>query len=175
VLLYVGSVSPEKNIEQIRTALEAMPQARLAIVGGGPHENQLRRHFSGFGVFFAGYRTGRALAEAMASRCIVAGANSGGIPNIVQDGITGLLFNPDEHGALARAVQRAVSDPDMQSLRERAQAQAQRWNWENATLQLKQYYSTAIQMPRRKKPATQSAWKLMMKKAVIGGIKTMLP
>jgi glycosyltransferase involved in cell wall biosynthesis len=198
LLLYVGRVSPEKNIEHIRTALEAIPQARLAIVGGGPHEKQLRRHFSGSGVFFAGYRTGRALAEAMASsdvlilpsktetlglvlieamasKCIVVGANSGGIPNIVQDGVTGLLFNPDEPGALARAVQRAVSDPDMPEFRERAQAQAQQWSWQNSTRQLKQYYSTAIQMPRKMKPATQPAWRLMMKKAVIGGIKTILP
>jgi glycosyltransferase involved in cell wall biosynthesis len=198
LLVYVGRISPEKNIEQIRTALEAIPEARLAIVGGGPHENQLRKHFAGVGVFFAGYRTGLALAEAMASsdvlilpsktetlglvlieamasKCIVAGANSGGIPNIIQDGVTGLLFNPDEPGALVGAIQRAISDPDMPALRERARAQTQQWSWENSTCQLKQYYSTAIQMPRRVKPIAQPAWKLMMKKAVIGGIKTILP
>lgn len=198
LLLYVGRISPEKNIEQIRTALEAIPKARLAIVGGGPHESQLRAHYSGTAVVFAGYRTGQALAaamassdvlilpsktetlglvliEAMASRCIVVGANAGGIPNIVQDGVTGLLFNPDEPGALARVVQRAITDPDIESLRERAREQAQQWSWASATSRLKRYYSTAIQMPRRIKAATQPAWKLMIKKAVIGGIKTILP
>ncbi len=37
LLLYVGRVSAEKEIDRIKPVLEAIPEARFAIVGDGPH------------------------------------------------------------------------------------------------------------------------------------------
>ena len=41
LLLYVGRLSAEKQIERIRPVLEALPDARFALVGDGPHRQQL--------------------------------------------------------------------------------------------------------------------------------------
>jgi len=45
LLLYVGRLGAEKNIQMIKSVLEARPDARLAIVGGGPAEADLRKTF----------------------------------------------------------------------------------------------------------------------------------
>lgn len=43
----------------------------------------------------------QSLLEAMISECPVIGSKSGGIPDIIEDGKTGLLFHPDDTGELA--------------------------------------------------------------------------
>ncbi len=41
LLLYVGRLSAEKDIERLKPILEAIPEARLALVGDGPHRKTL--------------------------------------------------------------------------------------------------------------------------------------
>ena len=67
LLLYVGRLSAEKQIERIRPVLEALPDARLALVGDGPHRQQLEKHFEGTATTFVGYLAGDDLAGAYAS------------------------------------------------------------------------------------------------------------
>ena len=118
LLLYVGRLSAEKQIERIKPVLEALPDTRLALVGDGPHRQQLEKHFEGTATTFVGYLAGEELAsayasgdaflfpsstetlglvllEAMAAGCPVVGANRGGIPDIISDGINGCLYEPD--------------------------------------------------------------------------------
>ena len=45
LLIYVGRVSAEKQIDQIKPVLEAIPEARLAIVGDGPNQRSFRNSF----------------------------------------------------------------------------------------------------------------------------------
>ena len=66
LLLYVGRLSAEKQIERIRLVLEALPDA-VALVGDGPHRQQLERHFEGTATTFVGYLAGEELAGAYAS------------------------------------------------------------------------------------------------------------
>jgi glycosyltransferase involved in cell wall biosynthesis len=67
LLLYVGRVSTEKEIEEIKAILEAIPAARLALVGDGPHRQVLKKHFDGTNTHFVGDLTGYELASAFAS------------------------------------------------------------------------------------------------------------
>jgi glycosyltransferase involved in cell wall biosynthesis len=70
LLLYVGRLGAEKEIERIKPILEAIPAARLALVGDGPHRQALEKHFAGTNTNFVGYLTGRDLGSAFASgRC----------------------------------------------------------------------------------------------------------
>ena len=46
LLLYVGRVSAEKEIDRIKPVLEAITEARFAIVGDGAHREGLTRHFA---------------------------------------------------------------------------------------------------------------------------------
>ena len=127
LLLYIGRLSAEKQIERIRPVLDALPEARLALVGDGPYRQQLEKVFAGTPTHFVGYLAGEELAsayasgdaflfpsstetlglvllEAMAAGCPVVGANRGGIPDIVSDGVNGCLYEPDQEGSLAAAV-----------------------------------------------------------------------
>jgi glycosyltransferase involved in cell wall biosynthesis len=172
LLLYIGRLSAEKQIERIRPVLEAMPQARLALVGDGPHRQQLERHFDGTATTFVGYLAGQELAsayasgdaflfpsstetlglvllEAMAAGCPVVGANRGGIPDIVSDGVNGCLYDPDQPASLTTAVQRLLGDPAARrQLRLAAREEAERWGWAGATAQLQGYYRQVLQQGR---------------------------
>ena len=168
LLLYVGRVSPEKEIEQIRPVLEAIPGARLAIVGDGPHREVLEKHFRGTPTYFVGYLKGLELAsayasadafifpsrtetlglvllEAMAAGCPVVAANSGGIPDIVTDGVNGYLFDPQAPQGAVQATQRLLAaGQERESLRAEARREAERWGWSAATSQLEEFYRGAI-------------------------------
>ena len=172
LLLYIGRLSAEKQIERIRPVLEAMPQTRLALVGDGPHRQQLERHFEGTATCFVGYLAGEELAsayasgdaflfpsstetlglvllEAMAAGCPVVGANRGGIPDIITDSVNGCLYEPDgaDSGAasLIEATRRLLgNDLERQALRQSARDEAERWGWAGATEQLSNYYREVL-------------------------------
>jgi glycosyltransferase involved in cell wall biosynthesis len=172
LLLYIGRLSAEKQIERIRPVLQAIPDARLALVGDGPHRQQLENHFRDQPATFVGYLAGEELAsayasgdafvfpsstetlglvllEAMAAGCPVVGARRGGIPDIVTDGVNGCLYEPDgsDGGAasLTAAVQRLLGDAqERQALRQAARSEAEQWGWAGATAQLRRYYSGVL-------------------------------
>ncbi|MFM7362514.1 MAG: glycosyltransferase family 4 protein [Cyanobium sp.] len=171
LLLYIGRLSAEKQIERIRPVLEAMPQTRLALVGDGPHRQQLERLFEGTPTTFVGYLAGEELAaayasgdaflfpsstetlglvllEAMAAGCPVVGAARGGIPDIVSDGINGCLYDPDDAASLISATARLLGDaPERRQLRQAARQEAERWGWAGATEQLRGYYREVLGRP----------------------------
>ena len=172
LLLYIGRLSAEKQIERIRPVLEALPHTRLALVGDGPYRQQLEKIFAGTATTFVGYLAGDELAaayasgdafvfpsstetlglvllEAMAAGCPVVGAERGGIPDIVSDGLNGCLYNPDQPDSLITAVQRLLGDPDDRGLlRQAARREAERWGWAGATEQLRRYYRQVLNRSR---------------------------
>ncbi|OYD92928.1 glycosyl transferase [Nostoc sp. 'Peltigera membranacea cyanobiont' 210A] len=169
LLLYVGRLSAEKEIERIKPILEAIPQARLALVGDGPHRQALQKHFAGTNTYFVGYLMGQELGsafasadafifpsrtetlglvllEAMAAGCPVVAARSGGIPDIVTDGVNGYLFEPtaDVQGALAATVRLLEQKQQRDIIRQNARQEAESWGWAAATRQLQDYYQKVI-------------------------------
>lgn len=168
LLLYVGRVSAEKQIDQIKPILEAIPEAHLAIVGDGPHREALEAHFAGTQTHFVGYLQGLELAsafasadafifpsrtetlglvllEAMAAGCPVVAAASGGIPDIVTDGVNGYLFAPNDPDGAITATQRLLeAKTEREQLRYNARQEAERWGWAAATRQLQDYYGCVV-------------------------------
>jgi glycosyltransferase involved in cell wall biosynthesis len=168
LLLYVGRLSAEKEIDRIKPVLQSIPNARLALVGDGPYRQDLEKHFADTPTHFVGYMTGETLAsafasadafvfpsrtetlglvllEAMAAGCPVIAANAGGIPDIVTDGVNGYLFDPtDENGAIA-ATQRLLSHSgEREMMRQNARIEAERWGWSAATRQLQGFYQEVL-------------------------------
>ncbi|MDM9380003.1 glycosyltransferase family 1 protein [Chlorogloeopsis sp. ULAP01] len=169
LLLYVGRLSAEKEIERIKPILEAIPEARLALVGDGPHRANLEKYFSDTNTHFVGYLVGAELAsafasadafvfpsrtetlglvllEAMAAGCPVVAARSGGIPDIVTDGVNGYLFDPQtgDAGAIAAAIRLLENKQEREIIRQNARQEAERWGWAAATRQLQDYYQKII-------------------------------
>ncbi|HIK43413.1 MAG TPA: glycosyltransferase family 1 protein [Leptolyngbyaceae cyanobacterium M65_K2018_010] len=164
LLLYIGRLSAEKEIDRIKPVLQAIPGARLALVGDGPYRAELEAHFADTPTHFVGYLAGEDLAaayasadafvfpsrtetlglvllEAMAAGCPVVAANSGGIPDIVTDGVNGFLFDPlDEEGAITATRRLLETQEEREILRRNAVAEAERWGWAAATRQLQQFY-----------------------------------
>lgn len=168
ILLYVGRLATEKTLERLRPLISRLPSAHLAFVGGGPEAEALRKLFHGTPATFVGPLSGHELTaayasadifmlpsstetlglsaiEAMASGLPVIGANRGGIPDIVVDGVTGALFDPDQPENLITATEALVAD----SARRRemgaaALARARGWSWEASTQGLRAYYRQAI-------------------------------
>ncbi|MEO1094688.1 MAG: glycosyltransferase family 1 protein [Cyanobacteria bacterium J06638_28] len=164
LLLYIGRLSAEKEVDRIKPVLEAIPEARLALVGDGPHREELEQHFAGTNTHFVGYLAGEALAsayasadafvfpsrtetlglvllEAMAAGCPVVAANSGGIPDIVTNGENGFLFDPkDENGSIAATQRLFARGAERELMRRNARIEAEKWGWSAATQQLQTFY-----------------------------------
>ena len=85
-----GSVSPER-------VLEIMQQSGIVVL---PSRTET---------------FGRVLVEAQLCGCAVIGMRVGGMPEIVEDGITGLLVQPDDSQALARAIGRLCESSELRS------------------------------------------------------------
>ncbi len=172
LLIYVGRLSAEKQIERIKPVLDNIPGVCLALVGDGPYRGQLEKIFENTKTNFVGYLSGEKLAsayasgdiflfpsstetlglvllEAMAAGCPVIGANKGGIPDIISDGINGCLYDPDEKDkgekSLIEATKKILVDKNKkETMRKEARREAERWDWNQATLQLQKYYSETL-------------------------------
>ena len=173
LLIYVGRLSAEKQIERIKPVLDNIPGACLALVGDGPYRGQLEKIFANTKTNFIGYLSGEELAsayasgdiflfpsstetlglvllEAMAAGCPVIGANKGGIPDIINNGVNGCLYNPDEKDngerSLIEATKKILADKNKkEAMRKEARKEAEQWDWNQATLQLQKYYAETLE------------------------------
>ncbi len=135
----VAALVPHKGqrhlIEAAHIVVQKLPDVRFVILGEGELRDALERAVREYRlekhVFLPGFRTdvlgciksfdlfvmssvteglGTSLLDAMAcSRAIVA-SRTGGIPEVVEDGVTGLLVPPRDHAALADAIIELVGD-----------------------------------------------------------------
>src|SRR5690606_20205999 len=127
-----------KRIDWLYAPVTQIPGVRLALVGSGPAEEELKRRFAGTRTVFTGYMEGAELAaayasadvfvfpsdtetlgfvamEAMASGVPAVGARAGGIPDVIEDGVTGLMFTPLDLGDLTSKVRRLLRDDDLRT------------------------------------------------------------
>jgi glycosyltransferase involved in cell wall biosynthesis len=127
-VLYVGRLSPEKNID---TLVEAVGDLNLVVAGDGPLRErvpnalgavphaEVERLLERASILVAPCERegfGLAAAEAMAFGRPVVAAAGGALLDLVADGETGLLVPPRDAPALRAAVERLLEDP---GLRER--------------------------------------------------------
>ncbi len=139
----VAFLSEEKGHATLLTAFSELhsrrPETRLVFVGDGPLRSALEQQarssgiagavdFRGFQPQVAPFLRGfdifvlpslseglsSGILAAMAASLPVVASNIGGIPELVQHQITGLLVPPEQPGALANALQHLVDDPALQ-------------------------------------------------------------
>lgn len=191
LMMYVGRLGSEKRIDDLKDVLSHLPRnTRLAIVGGGPHEEALREHFAGTKTVFAGMLHGEELSEAFASADVfcmpsdsetlgfvvlesmasgvpVVGVNAGGVPNLIRDGETGFLVEPGDTKAFAERVRRLLTSEKLRrSMATAARDEAEQWDWKSATSQLRneQYQAAMRNFQARVKEISDSAvWTALRK------------
>ena len=138
----VAALVPHKGqrylIDAAHQVVQQVPDARFVILGEGDLreqlEKQVREHHLEKHVLLPGFRTdvlgcmigfdlfamssvteglGTSLLDAMACGRAIVGTTAGGIPEIVEDGVSGLLVPPRDHAALAAAIVRALKDDQL--------------------------------------------------------------
>jgi len=136
-MLFVGRLSEEKGVETVIQIARQLPDVPFKIVGTGPDEDRLHTLAHGSpNIEFVGFRSGELLAElyagamavlapsrvheifplitleAMVHGKPVIGSNVGGMPEVVEDRVTGLLVAPNDLHAWVEAVMRLAYDED---------------------------------------------------------------
>jgi glycosyltransferase involved in cell wall biosynthesis len=134
---YLGRLLPGKGVDVLIRAMAKLNEGRLLIVGDGPEEHDLKRLAGELGarrVGFTGFLSGpeleRTLAEAqfvvLPSRWLenlpfavmeafayskpVVASRTGGTPEMVEDGVNGLLFPMGDVDALVACLRRMLGD-----------------------------------------------------------------
>jgi phosphatidylinositol alpha 1,6-mannosyltransferase len=185
ILLYVGRLAPEKRLEWLRPVVDALPEARLAIVGDGPSRPALEQLFAGTPTTFTGYLHGDDLAnayasadvfvfpaanetlgnvvlEAMASGLPIVAPRAGGLLDHVTDGANGLLFEPELVIQLVSATRKLAGDPAaLERARQLGRAgrrYAESCRWPDTLDELLQNYASVISRRTRRKRPKQVNW-----------------
>lgn len=136
----VGRLVPIKNIDLLLSAFsmarQEQPRLHLALVGDGELREALEAKAGNLGVaphtIFAGWRrdlpsvyadldavvisshnegTPASLIEAMATGCPAVATRVGGVPDLIEDGVTGRLVAPGDERDLAQAILAVVREP----------------------------------------------------------------
>lgn len=138
--IYFGRLSDEKGIETLIKAMKYV-EGRLVVAGTGPLESKLKVYMQQEHlqekVEFVGYKTGKELKEiisksrfvvvpsncnencsysileAMASGKGVIGSNMGGIPELIKNNETGLIFNVGDELDLAEKIKFMLANADL--------------------------------------------------------------
>jgi hypothetical protein len=138
--LYIGSMIDRKRVDVLLRAFAIVKNkcsaARLALVGGGPLDGELRRlatelqlddavRFTGLviqypfdelkrsDIFVSASESesfGLVFAEAMSFGLPIVACRVGGIPEVIEDGKTGLLVEANDPDSLARALLTLLED-----------------------------------------------------------------
>ncbi|MGP4042097.1 glycosyltransferase family 4 protein [Gracilibacillus sp. D59] len=168
LLLYVGRLAPEKEIEKIRTVLEQSEQFVLAIVGDGPHRGPLEKHFESTNTVFTGFMHGEELAkayasadlfvfpsttetlglvlmEAMASGLPIVAADSGPTREQIKHEKHGLLYNPESVESFKETVLRLEDEALRKRLAEAAWQDIHKMGWDDQSRQALAFYQQVIE------------------------------
>lgn len=165
VVGYIGRLAPEKNVD-VLTSIADDPRLHLVIVGDGPARAELasqlpRATFTGL---LTGDELGRAAAsmdiivapgeretfcqvvqEAMASGVPAVAPAIGGPRDLIDHGVTGVLYQPGDPSAMAASVHSLAGDPARRALiGERARRAVEARSWKRIGDELIGHYATVL-------------------------------
>ena len=141
-LVFAGRLAPQKSLDVALRALARLPDVQLVLAGDGPERQRLHGLATELGldgrVRFLGPQPRQAifellaaadavvlpsswenfphvLVEALAVGTPVVATDTGGVREIVDDGVAGLLVPAGDADALAAAVRRVLGDPELRA------------------------------------------------------------
>ncbi len=139
IIMHVSNFRPIKNIQTVLRSFQRLQEginARLVLIGSGPETDSIKLECQASGIIdrvnFVGNVTeiaayiatadciiqpsytesfGMVLLEAMACGVPTLSSNAGGIPEVVEDGVTGFMAAADDDEFIASHMTRLLSDP----------------------------------------------------------------
>jgi glycosyltransferase involved in cell wall biosynthesis len=177
---FIGGLSPVKGVDQLIRSFQKIAVDRnikLTIAGAGePAYEQSLRAAAGPAVEFLGYvpsadfyaridvlvvpslwhePLGSVVFESLAHGLPVIGTLRGGMPEMIRDGVNGLLYEPSDESNLVTAMQRILNDAALlQVMRDNAASSASHFN--NLPRMVGEYETVAARIHR---PVSTSAAK----------------
>jgi glycosyltransferase involved in cell wall biosynthesis len=174
---YIGRLSPEKGLDVLIRAVAKLAAGRLLIVGDGPDAERLKKlaaELTASRVEFAGFRSGEelkrilaesqfvvlpsvwyenlpfAVMEAFASSKPVVASRIGGIPEMIDGGVNGILFPAGDADALAASLDLMLGDRRLrEEMGRRGRAKAERlYGRDGHYAQIERLYSDVIAAKR---------------------------
>lgn len=170
VLLFVSRLVWEKNIEVLAKAYNILRNKRddfsMVVVGDGHARFELERRMKE--AYFLGFQKGKDLqtaysssdiflfpsttetfglvtAEAMASGLVPVAAKAGGAPGIIDDGINGILVQPDSSNELAEKVELLLDNNQLRrNMSKNGIIKANSFDWELILHNLFKHYEDVI-------------------------------
>ncbi len=133
---FAGRMSPEKGVETLLAAARELPEIKVRLAGGGPTETQLRSKsppnvrmlgllkseameslYRGARFFVLPSRSYEmcplVILEAMSHGLPIITSRLGGQAELVEDGVTGFLFDPNDPQDLGQKMKRFWEDPEL--------------------------------------------------------------
>ncbi|CAJ2656018.1 unnamed protein product [Trifolium pratense] len=179
LVVHVGRLGVEKSLDFLKSVMDRLPEARIAIIGDGPYREELEKLLEGLPAVFTGMLSGEELSQAYASGDVfimpsesetlgqvvlealssgipVVGARAGGIPDIIpedQDGKIGYLYTPGDLEDCLSKLKPLLHDIELrETMGKAARIEMEKYDWREATKTIRnQNYNTAIWFWRKKK------------------------
>jgi glycosyltransferase involved in cell wall biosynthesis len=155
-IVFAGRLVPAKNVPLAISALRDVPAASLVVIGDGPDRDALTGVIAESGLADRVRMMGalprpetiewlraadaavlpsdwenfpHAAVEALAAGTPVIATSVGGVPEIIETGVNGILISPGDAPALGRAIASVIEDPALlERLREGARNSAGRYD-----------------------------------------------
>jgi len=168
-VVFVGRLIKGKGTADLVSALKKLPDAEATIVGDGPERDRLQELAQGLNIQFtgrvephevAGYLSEarmlvlpslagdglpNVILEAMSLGVPVISTRTAGIPDVVLDGQSGLLFEPGEVNTLTNHIRRLLDDDQLHGqMAKRSVEIARSYAWDVVTPQIERALNAAI-------------------------------
>lgn len=175
LLLFVGRLAPEKDVESLLPLIKENQNLRLAVVGGGPLEEELREKFACTPTVFTGFLKGEKLAQAFASAdafifpstsetlgLVLTEAMASGIPVIaadspptveqIIDGENGLIYQKEHHCSLEACIKKLEDTPLIKKLVKNGQKFAKQFSWDRVNQTMLDAYEETLNLYGKNNP-----------------------
>lgn len=168
LLIFVGRLAPEKEIESLKELMDSREDVRLAIIGDGPSREDLEKLFKGTNTIFTGflkgeelsqaYATGDALifpsqsetlglviTEAMASKTPVIAAFSEPTIEQIKDRENGFIYQRNSLASLNSCIDSLDDKELLNKIKEKGREFAENLSWEKASKAMVDAYYEALE------------------------------
>jgi glycosyltransferase involved in cell wall biosynthesis len=153
VSVLIAGDGPER--EKLEARVRELGLHDSVIFAGSQHNDELPEFYAAADIVaIPSLKEATSIAglEAMASACAVVATNVGGLPEIIEAGVSGLLVSPRDPEALGRAITHLIETPELRTqlgLAARARVE-QKFTWEQVAGETTRAYERAVAVWHRR-------------------------